>query len=105
MTNSDEESEPRRTVAVIGAGTMGAAMARRLLDSGFDVHVWSRHAASTTPLVDLGAIAFEKAVDAVTADVVITTLPTAQATHEVMLDGQALLAMPQHSIWVQMATI
>jgi 3-hydroxyisobutyrate dehydrogenase len=58
------------------------------------------------PLVDLGATAYEKAADAVLdADVVITMLPTAEATADVMFGGLALRAMPATSIWVQMATI
>jgi 3-hydroxyisobutyrate dehydrogenase len=93
-------------VAVIGTGTMGAAMARRLLGAGMNVRVWSRHPASTMPLVDQGATAFETASDAAKdADVVITMLATAQATAEVMFDGQTLDAMSPGSIWVQMATI
>jgi 3-hydroxyisobutyrate dehydrogenase len=58
------------------------------------------------PLVDEGATAFDAASDAVDdAEVVITMLPTARATAEVMLDGQTLAAMKPCSIWAQMATI
>jgi 3-hydroxyisobutyrate dehydrogenase len=100
------ENEALPQVAVIGAGTMGAAMARRLLGAGMDVRVWSRHPGSTMPLVELGATAFEEASDAARdADVVITMLPTAEATTDVMFDGGVLRAMPSKSMWVQMATI
>jgi 3-hydroxyisobutyrate dehydrogenase len=93
-------------VAVVGTGTMGAAMARRLLGAGMDVRVWARQPGSTMPLVDLGATAFEKVSDAVEdADVVITMLPTAEVTADVMFDGEALGAMPSKSMWVQMATV
>ncbi len=106
MTNSNHDKVPMPVVAVIGTGTMGTAIARRLLDAGTDVHVWSRHRASTTPLVESGATARETASDAASsADVVITMLPTAEATTEVMFDGLALRAMRSDSIWVQMATI
>jgi len=85
---------------------MGAAMARRLLGARLDVHVWSRHSASTMSLVDQGASAFDVASDAVMdADVVITMLATADATAEIMLDRQVLAVMRPGSIWVQMATI
>jgi 3-hydroxyisobutyrate dehydrogenase len=91
-------------VAVIGTGTMGTAMALRLLASGTDVDVWSRHAASTMPLVELGATAYEKAADAVRdAAVVITMLPTAEATADVMFGGETLPAMAPKSIWAQRA--
>ncbi len=98
------EATPR--VAVIGTGTMGTAMGRRLLGSGLDVDVWSRHRGSTASLVELGATAYEKVTDAVKdADVVITMLPTAEATEEVMFGRRALPAMRPESLWVQMATI
>jgi 3-hydroxyisobutyrate dehydrogenase len=106
MTESKIEKDPMPQVAVIGTGTMGAAMGRRLLGAGMDVHIWSRHPASTMPLVGAGATAFETAPDAAKdADVVITMLPTAEVTAQVMFDGQALEAMKPGSVWVQMATI
>ncbi len=106
MTDSNIQKGPMPKVAVIGTGTMGTAMAGRLLAAAMDVHVWSRHPASTMPLVDLGATAFDAPADAVReADVVITMLATAEATADVMLDGHALEAMKPGSVWVQMATI
>ena len=100
------KKQPMPRIAVVGTGTMGSAMAVRLLDAGMEVSIWSRHAASTMPLVDHGATAYEKPTDAVLdADVVITMLPTAKATADVMLDDGALLAMTRSSIWIQMATI
>jgi 3-hydroxyacyl-CoA dehydrogenase len=42
-------------LAVVGTGTMGSAMASRLLAAGMEVDVWSRHRASTQSLVEQGA--------------------------------------------------
>jgi 3-hydroxyisobutyrate dehydrogenase len=57
-------------------------------------------------LVDHGATAHDTAADAEAgADVVITMLPTADATAEVMIEESTLPAMPAMSTWVQMATI
>jgi 3-hydroxyisobutyrate dehydrogenase len=93
-------------IAVIGAGTMGAAMAKRLLVAHFDVDVWSRHELTIIPLVDLGATSHPEAKDAVAkADVVLTMLPTADVTENLMFDEQGLQAMQRDAIWVQMATI
>lgn len=104
ILRNERTSRPR--VVVIGTGTMGSAMGRRFLAAGMEVGVWSRHAASTMPLVELGATAYEKATDAVKdAHVVITMLPTAEATADVMFLEGALPAMKRSSIWVQMATI
>jgi len=47
MTSSNSHRSTTHQVAMIGTGTMGAAMARRLLDARMDVAVWSRHPAST----------------------------------------------------------
>ena len=105
-TDTSDTNPPRPKVAVIGTGTMGAAMARRLLTYGMDVAVWSRHRESTMPLTDLGASAHEKASDAATdVDVVITMLPTGEATADVMLGQLALRDMRSEATWVQMATI
>ena len=81
-------------------------MARRLLGAGMKVDVWSRHATSTMPLVAAGATAYDEPTEAVRqSDVVITMLPNADVTTEVMISGQVLGAMAPKSIWVQMATI
>jgi 3-hydroxyisobutyrate dehydrogenase len=106
MRSLNEEIKPLAQVAVIGTGTMGTAMARRLLGAGMDVRVWSRHPIATLALFQQGASAFEKAPSAATdADVIITMLATAEATNDVMFAGGTLAAMRPGSIWVQMATI
>ena len=107
MSPSNDNNEQRLPrVAVIGTGTMGTAMAHRLLGAQMEVDVWSRHATSTKPLVAAGANAHDKVSGAVEqADVVITMLPNAEVTTEVMIGGDVLGAMPPGSTWVQMATI
>lgn len=106
MTLVDQHAHPVPQVAVVGAGTMGAAMARRLLGARSAVHVWSRHPKAIRPLVKLGATAHYRAADAAAnADVVITMLPTLQSTAEVMFGAGALLGMRREAVWVQMATI
>lgn len=105
MSVSNQETE-LPVVAVIGTGTMGAAMAQRLLGAGLAVRVWARRRESMSPLVDLGATAGDQASEtAAKADVVISMLPTAQATAEVMLSGGVVAAMRPDSTWAQMATI
>jgi 3-hydroxyisobutyrate dehydrogenase len=108
MTNETktEMQQPLPRVAVIGTGTMGTAMAVRLLGAGMEVDVWSRHAASTTPSVVAGATPHDDASDAVKqADVIITMLPNADITADLMIGEDVLAAMPAESTWVQMATI
>jgi len=43
------------TVAVLGTGTMGGAMARRLCGAGFDVRVWNRTRERAEALAEAGA--------------------------------------------------
>jgi 3-hydroxyisobutyrate dehydrogenase len=106
MNTQQQEAEPVTQVSVIGMGTMGAAMARRLLDADMEVSVWARRSSSTKALAEQGAAAYELPTDAVkNADVVISMLPTAEATAEVMFDHSVLEAMRSGAIWVQMATI
>ena len=40
-------SDARATVAVIGAGIMGSAMARNLVAAGLDTRVWDRSPSAT----------------------------------------------------------
>ena len=95
-----------RTVAVIGAGIMGSAMARNLVAAGFDTRVWDRSASATGPLADAGAVVAASAQDAVkNARVVITMLPTPDALESVIFDGSLTRAFADGCVWAQMGTI
>ena len=101
-TSNPKPADPR--VAVLGTGTMGAAMARSLLRSGTRVTVWNRSASKTGPLVDAGARAASNPFDAVRdADVVLTMLFDAAAVLRVA--SEFLPAMREGAIWMQSATI
>ena len=106
MSIGHQAAEQPLRVAVLGVGTMGGAMAKRLLDAGFGVVLWSRHIEAATTLTQQGATVRDTAAEAAAdADVIITMLPTAEATRAVMFDASALQAMTPGSIWVQMATV
>ena len=95
-----------RTVAVIGAGIMGSAMARNLVAAGFETRVWDRSAAATGPLADAGAVIAASAPQAVRdARVVITMLPTADVLDSVIFDGSVTRAFADGCVWAQMGTI
>lgn len=64
MRSRQQETE-HRSVAVLGTGTMGAAMARRLLGGGARVAVWNRGAARAEPHAGAGAVVPASASDAV----------------------------------------
>jgi 3-hydroxyisobutyrate dehydrogenase-like beta-hydroxyacid dehydrogenase len=53
------------TIAVLGAGLLGAGFVENLLAKGESVRVWNRTAAKLAPLVEKGAVAAESPADAV----------------------------------------
>jgi 3-hydroxyisobutyrate dehydrogenase len=94
------------TVAVIGAGIMGAAMTRNLVAAGLVTRVWDRSAAATGPLGEAGAVVAASAREAAAgAGVVITMLPTAEAVESVIFDDGVAAAVADGCAWAQMGTI
>ena len=99
-------SDARATVAVIGAGIMGSAMARNLVAVGLTTRVWDRSPAATGPLGDAGAVVAPSARAAVQdASVVITMLPTADVVESVIFDDGVADAFADACVWAQMGTI
>lgn len=106
MTTPQGANRPLPMVTVLGAGTMGSAMSRRLLGCGFRVGVWNLHQAPLRALAETGAEVFSDPQEAVRhSQVVLTTLPTADAVREVMTGAGVLNAMGPGHVWVQMGTI
>jgi 3-hydroxyisobutyrate dehydrogenase len=94
------------TVAVIGAGIMGAAMARNLVTAGLVTRVWDRSAEATGPLGEAGAVVAASAREAAAgAGVVITMLPTAEVVESVIFDDGVTPAFADGCAWAQMGTI
>lgn len=91
------------SVGLIGAGTMGTAMATRLLDLGFAVTVWNR-SGGTQELVARGATAAPEPADAFAGGVAISMLAHDAALEAVFTD-ELLRRLPAGSVHVSMATI
>jgi 3-hydroxyisobutyrate dehydrogenase len=94
-------------ICLLGTGTMGAPMARRLLAAGHAVTVWNRNVSRAAPLADAGArVVASPAEAAALADIAITMLTDAVAVDAVLFgpDG-ALSALRPGSCVVQMSTI
>ncbi len=93
-------------IAVLGAGgTIGAAMARNLLDAGFEVRAWNRTRERAEPLAELGATVVDEPEQAASgAEVVLTILADAEATIET---ARRALEPESESdrLWLQMGTI
>ena len=94
------------TVAVLGTGIMGSAMARNLIAAGLHTTVWDRSPSATAALSDAGARVAPSAREAVrNARVVITMLPTAEVVTSVIFDRAVDSAFAEGAVWAQMGTI
>jgi 3-hydroxyisobutyrate dehydrogenase len=93
-------------VAVIGTGTMGTAMAHRLLAAGATVDVWNRSPQPAQQLAELGARVHDEPHRAVAgAPMVLTLLPTGDVVRDVMVEWGVVDAMAPGAVWAQMGTI
>lgn len=61
-----------QTIGWIGAGRMGFAMAKRLLEAGADVTVWNRTRSKAEPLAELGAKIVDSPAELADRDIVFT---------------------------------
>ncbi|MEC4016167.1 NAD(P)-dependent oxidoreductase [Streptomyces sp. H27-D2] len=91
------------SVAVLGTGIMGSAMARNLSRAGLDVRVWNRTRAKAEPLAADGARVADTPADAVDgADVVLTMLYDGPAALDAM--RRAAPALRPGAVWSQSTT-
>ena len=87
------------SVAVLGTGLLGTAIATRLLEQGLNVHVWNRNPSRIVPLVEKGATAIDDLGEAAGNDrVLIFVLRDGTATASVIetvgeLQGSTVIPM------------
>ncbi|GGK21484.1 dehydrogenase [Streptomyces camponoticapitis] len=94
------------TVAVLGAGALGSAMAARLSETGHEVRLWNRTEARARAAAEgaPGVTAVRAAGDAVSgASVVLTVLRDGDAVSAVMSD--AITRLDDGAVWVQASTV
>jgi len=104
MTAPIENASP--SIAVLGLGVMGHAMAVNVVRAGLPTVVWNRSPERTRDLVERGALAAGSAAEAARgADIVVTMLTDVDAVLAVAIIHGMLEAMPPGAIWVQMSTI
>lgn len=95
---------PEKTrVSLIGLGSMGTAMAHRLLDQGFDLDFWNRSTKDVSELVARGARQ-TSLNDAVNNDFVISLLSNDSAALEVFSD-ENLTEAKTGAIHINMSTV
>jgi 3-hydroxyisobutyrate dehydrogenase-like beta-hydroxyacid dehydrogenase len=80
------------SIGCAGAGILGSAIIRRLLECGFGVGVWNRDRQKLAPLIELGAISADTPADLATdRDVVLTCVTSGKAVEAIVFgsDGVA----------------
>ncbi|MCX8567576.1 MULTISPECIES: NAD(P)-binding domain-containing protein [Hyphomicrobiales] len=77
----------KRSIAVVGTGRMGSALARALLAEGHRTTVWNRTRDKAEPLAALGAVIAPSVLDAVSAaEIVIVNVSDYAATADILRD-------------------
>lgn len=101
---ADNNSSDALSVAVLGTGIMGAAMARNLARAGLDVRAWNRTRARAEPLAADGVRVAGTPAEAVDgAEVVLTMLLDGDAVLDAI--RQAADALPAGALWLQTSTV
>jgi 3-hydroxyisobutyrate dehydrogenase len=90
-------SPMKPTIGWVGAGRMGAALATRLLDAGYDVSVFNRTRSKAESLAHLGATVVDRPVDLADRDVVFVMVSASQDLESVMTGEGGLLTDPDHA--------
>lgn len=90
-------------IGFVGLGTMGSAMARRLVDAGHTVRVWNRTPDAVSPLLEAGAVRADSAADALDAGIAFSMLSN-DAAADAVFSEEALRSVPG-SLHVNMASI
>jgi 3-hydroxyisobutyrate dehydrogenase len=91
------------TVAVLGTGRMGGAIARRLASTAFDLTVWDRTIPKAQAL-NVGRVASTPAEAIRDADIVISSLTNAAAVRDVYLGPQGAFGTSDGTLFVEMST-
>lgn len=94
------------TVAVLGTGIMGGAMARNLAKAGFDVQVWNRTRDKAEVIAGERVTVTDRPVDAIGgAEFLVTMLADADAIEQSVTRDDALADAGGSIVWLQMSTV
>jgi 3-hydroxyisobutyrate dehydrogenase-like beta-hydroxyacid dehydrogenase len=94
-------------VGFAGLGAMGAGIAQRLLDAGFDVVGWNRTKAKAQPLLDAGMGWAETPRELAGSVDVLFTMLTNTAAIETIAEGEngVLAGLRPGTVWADISTI
>lgn len=103
-TKRPQSAEQRVVVAVLGIGTMGAAMAANIAAAGLGLRVWNRNRDMAAPLADVGAVVCDSPAEASRgAHIILTVLANEGVVAQVM--DQAREGLNENAVWLQMCTV
>ena len=85
--------EPMAELGFVGLGTMGSAMARRLMAAGHTVHVWNRSSTAVDQLAAEGAVPAKDLSEALSTGLVFSMLANDRAV-TALFTAKALGAAP-----------
>lgn len=92
------------SVAVLGTGLIGAAVARNLARKGFAVRAWNRTPEKAQALTADGVQVFSTPAEAVRdADILVTVLKDGPAVDAAVTE--ALPGLRQGAVWLQLSTV
>jgi 3-hydroxyisobutyrate dehydrogenase len=100
-----EESKQR--IGFVGLGVMGAGMASRLAESGYDVTVYNRTRSKAEEVAELGATVADSPADAARdAEVVMMSLADQNVVEKIVFgDDGVASSLPSGSYLVDMSTV
>jgi len=87
-----EATKMRHAIGWIGAGRMGFAMAKRLLEAGCDVSVYNRTRAKAEPLAEIGATIVDSPADLASRDIVFTMVSGPDDLKQVICGEEGVLS-------------
>lgn len=91
------------TIGFLGLGSMGSAMASRLIDAGHEVRVWNRSPDAVAAAVSRGAVRVDAPEDALACAISFSMLANDEAMQAVMTQDR--IAVLRGRIHVAMASI
>jgi 3-hydroxyisobutyrate dehydrogenase-like beta-hydroxyacid dehydrogenase len=101
-----EKSEMAQpSVGFVGVGKMGARMARRLIDAGYQLTIYDPAESAMEPLVKIGAAkADSPAAAASAAEIVLASVPTPPIVHSVALGPKGVIEGKRVKIFIDTST-